>query len=60
MSEKDLAAEIKRTEKEMLAAARDLEFERAANLRDKLKALRERLFVGDAQAEAHAKYGEET
>ena len=35
---------MKRLEKEMLDAARNLEFERAAQLRDQLKALKERLF----------------
>jgi excinuclease ABC subunit B len=45
MSEKDLTRELKRVEKEMLAAARNLEFEQAAQLRDQLKILRERLFV---------------
>jgi len=45
MSEKDLARELKRLEKEMLEAARNLEFEQAARLRDQLKTLRERLFI---------------
>ena len=45
MSEKDLAMSIKRTEKEMMEAARNLEFERAAQLRDELKELKSRLFV---------------
>jgi excinuclease ABC subunit B len=45
MSEKDVAREIKRLEKEMLQAARNLEFERAAGLRDQLKKLRESVFV---------------
>ena len=48
MSEKDLARAIKRVEKDMLDAARNLEFERAANLRNTLKKLKERLFVGFA------------
>ena len=46
MSEKDLAREIKRVEKGMLDAARNLEFERAAELRDELKQLKQRLFIG--------------
>jgi excinuclease ABC subunit B len=50
MSEKDLAREIKRIEKEMLDAARNLEFERAAELRDELKRLKQRLFIGLAAA----------
>lgn len=45
MNEKQLAQEIKRLEKEMLGAARDLDFELAAQLRDELKALKERIFV---------------
>lgn len=45
MDEKELAREIKRLEKEMLSAARDLDFERAAQLRDELKALKEFVFI---------------
>jgi excinuclease ABC subunit B len=41
MSEKDVSKEIRRLEKEMLQAAKNLEFERAAELRDDLKKLRE-------------------
>lgn len=44
MDEKTLSKELKRIEKEMLEAAKNLEFERAAQLRDKLHALRERVF----------------
>ncbi len=44
MDEKQLAKEIKRLEKEMLAAAKNLEFERAAQMRDQLKALRAKVF----------------
>ncbi len=40
MSEKDLLREIKRLEKAMLDAAKNLEFEKAAELRDQLKKLR--------------------
>ena len=36
MSEKELAREIKRLEKEMLEHARNLEFEQAAQVRDQL------------------------
>ncbi|MGH8618531.1 MAG: excinuclease ABC subunit UvrB [Burkholderiales bacterium] len=46
MSEKAMTRELKRLEKDMLEAARNLEFERAAQLRDELKKLKERLFVG--------------
>ena len=45
MNEKQLAAEIKRVEKEMFVSARNLEFEKAAEARDRLKLLKERLFV---------------
>ncbi len=38
----ELAAEIKRLEKEMFTAASELEFERAAEIRDRVAALRER------------------
>ena len=48
MGEKELARELKRLEKEMLEAARNLEFERAADLRDQLAALKERLFIAAA------------
>jgi excinuclease ABC subunit B len=41
MSEKDVAKEIRRLEKEMLQAAKNLEFEKAAQVRDELKKLRE-------------------
>ncbi|MEI7969828.1 MAG: excinuclease ABC subunit UvrB [Betaproteobacteria bacterium] len=53
MSEKDLAREIKRTEKEMLEYARNLEFEQAAAKRDELRRLKERLF-GPEEGEAAA------
>ena len=45
MSEKEVSKEIARLEKEMLQAARNLEFERATELRDQLKKLRESIFV---------------
>ena len=48
MGEKELTREIKRVDKAMLEAARNLEFERAAELRDELKKLKQRLFVGIA------------
>jgi excinuclease ABC subunit B len=44
MSEKDLVKELKRAEREMLEAAKNLEFERAARLRDELKQLKELAF----------------
>ncbi|HQT27593.1 MAG TPA: helicase-related protein, partial [Burkholderiales bacterium] len=39
MSEAELSRELKRLEKEMLAAAKNLEFEKAASLRDELHAV---------------------
>ncbi len=47
MDEKALAREIRDLEKAMQEAARNLEFEKAAGLRDQLKALRELAFVND-------------
>ena len=44
MSEKQLAREIKALEKQMLEFARNLEFEKAAELRDRLFELREKMF----------------
>ncbi|RMX07902.1 excinuclease ABC subunit UvrB [Corticibacter populi] len=44
MSEKEASREIKRLEKQMLEHARNLEFEQAAQLRDKLQQLKARLF----------------
>jgi excinuclease ABC subunit B len=46
MSEKDIAREIKRLEKVMLEHARNLEFEKAARVRDQLALLREQAFGG--------------
>jgi len=44
LNEKDLSREFKRLERDMLEAARNLEFEKAAQLRDQLKQLRAQLF----------------
>ncbi len=44
MPEKDLERELKRIEREMLDAAKNLEFEKAAELRDRLHQLKEKLF----------------
>ncbi|MFC3685869.1 excinuclease ABC subunit UvrB [Hydrogenophaga luteola] len=44
LDEKDAAREIKRLEKQMLEHARNLEFEKAASVRDQLTRLKERLF----------------
>jgi excinuclease ABC subunit B len=44
MSEKDVSREIKRLEKLMMEHARNLEFEKAARVRDQLKILKEQTF----------------
>ncbi|MGE5451306.1 MAG: excinuclease ABC subunit UvrB [Acidobacteriota bacterium] len=44
LSEKDLSRRIKQLEKDMLEAARNLEFEKAARLRDQLSILKEQAF----------------
>jgi len=44
MSEKDIAREIKRLEKLMLEHARNLEFEKAARVRDQLSQLKQQAF----------------
>jgi excinuclease ABC subunit B len=44
LSEKDLGKRIKQLEKQMLAHARSLEFEKAARIRDQLALLREQAF----------------
>jgi excinuclease ABC subunit B len=44
MSEKDISREIKRLEKLMMEHARNLEFEKAARLRDQLGILKEQAF----------------
>ena len=44
MPEKDLERELKQLEKQMMDAARNLEFERAAELRDRLHELKQQLF----------------
>jgi excinuclease ABC subunit B len=44
LSEKDLAKRIKQLEKQMLEHARNLEFEKAARVRDQLAMLREQAF----------------
>lgn len=47
MDEKTLAKEIKRLEKEMMEAARNLEFEKAARIRDELKQLKEKAWLSE-------------
>ncbi|WON73622.1 excinuclease ABC subunit UvrB [Nitrosospira sp. Is2] len=51
MSEVQLAKEIKQLEKQMLAAAKNLEFEHAAEYRDEIKKLKNKLFVGFVEPE---------
>ncbi len=49
MSEKDIAREIKRLEKQMLEHARNLEFEQAARVRDHLARLKDQAFGAHGQ-----------
>ncbi|PTQ80529.1 excinuclease ABC subunit B [Nitrosospira multiformis] len=51
MSETQLAKEIKSMEKQMHEAAKNLEFEKAAEYRDELKKLKNKLFVGFVEPE---------
>jgi excinuclease ABC subunit B len=44
MPEKDMEKELKHLERDMLDAAKNLEFERAAQLRDRLVELKEAMF----------------
>jgi excinuclease ABC subunit B len=44
MSEKDIAREIKRLEKQMIEHAKNLEFEKAARVRDQLHVLKQQAF----------------
>ena len=44
MPEKDLEKELKRLERAMLDAAKNLEFEKAAELRDRLHELKQAMF----------------
>jgi len=46
MSEAQLTKEIQRIEKKMLTAAKNLEFEQAAQYRDELKSLKNKLLIG--------------
>ena len=51
MSEKQVAREIKRLEKQMLDHAKNLEFEKAAQVRDQLAKLRTQVFGGAADGD---------
>jgi excinuclease ABC subunit B len=57
MNEKELFRELKRVEREMLESARNLEFERAAQLRDQLKELKALAFGGGESGDAQAATG---
>jgi excinuclease ABC subunit B len=50
MGEKGVAREIKRLEKQMLDHARNLEFEKAAQVRDQLALLKEQVFGANGQS----------
>jgi len=54
MSEKQLAKEIRRLEKQMLDYARNLEFEKAAEARDRLAELRRSVFGASPEETARA------
>ena len=45
-NEEDALKEIKRLEKEMMKAAHDLRFEEAAEIRDKIRAIKENMLFG--------------
>ena len=51
MNERQISKEIQRLEKQMLGAAKNLEFEQAAQYRDEIKRLKNRLFIGAAEIE---------
>jgi excinuclease ABC subunit B len=51
MNERQISKEIQRLEKQMLNAARNLEFEQAAQYRDDIKRLKNRLFIGTEEIE---------
>ena len=54
MSEKQLAREIKRLEKQMLDYARNLEFEKAAEARDRLAELKRSVFGASPEESVRA------
>ncbi len=54
MSEVQLAKEIRRLEKQMLDAAKNLEFEKATEYRDEMKKLKSKLFLGIVEPELEA------
>jgi excinuclease ABC subunit B len=54
MNEKQMESAVKKLEKEMLDAARNLEFEKAAKLRDELRVLRNKMLVLSGKDDAAA------
>jgi len=50
-SPRELARAVQRLEREMRDAARELEFERAAELRDRIRAMRSRLMVSESEGD---------
>ena len=54
LSEKDLGKRIKALERQMLEHARNLEFEKAARVRDQLAQLREQAFGASAGGDSHS------
>ena len=51
MNERQISQEIQRLEKQMLKAAKNLEFEQAATCRDEIKRLKNQLFIGTVDVE---------
>ncbi|MBX3628383.1 MAG: excinuclease ABC subunit UvrB [Nitrosomonas sp.] len=51
MNERQISKKIQRLEKQMLNAAKNLEFEQAAQYRDDIKRLKNRLFIGAEEIE---------
>jgi excinuclease ABC subunit B len=51
MSEKQIAREIRQLEKDMIGHARNLEFEKAAAMRDRLAELKKRVFGVELRTE---------
>ena len=51
LSERQISKEIQRLEKQMLNAAKNLEFEQAAQYRDDIKRLKNKLFIGAEEIE---------
>jgi excinuclease ABC subunit B len=52
MNEVQLAKELRQLEKQMMAAAKNLEFEQAAEYRDEINRLKNKLFVGFVEPES--------